>query len=76
MFNSQLYRCHVIGVGQFDHGNLILTFHRFHPFVRLALRIDHQRPSGGAEDDNTILDRKIVGRKPVNIPRPNQNRFA
>lgn len=59
--DSVLQNSHVIFLGQSDHVDVIILLHVLHPFVGLALGIDHQRPSAGIRHDYRVVDGEEVG---------------
>ena len=53
--DAVLKRAHVVGVRQLDHVQVVLFLHVLHPFVGLALRVDHQRPAVGVAVEQLVL---------------------
>jgi len=50
------------------------TLHVFDPLERLALRVNHQRPSAASRDDDSVLRREPVARKSLDVPVPHARR--
>ena len=44
------------------------AFHVLDPLERLALRVDHQRPSASARDDDAVLRGEAVARQALDVP--------
>ena len=53
-----------------------LSLHVADPLVRLALRVNAQRPAEGGREDDAVLRREAVGRKPVHLPRAQLDRIG
>ena len=58
---------------QFDDFEPVLRLLVADPSVRLILRVDHQRPSSSAHDQDGVFRRKAVARKTVIVPSANFN---
>ena len=45
-----------------------LLLHLLDPLVRLALRVDHERPAAAARDDDAVLGAEVVRGQPLDVP--------
>ena len=57
-----------------DHLEPVRLLHAPHPLVRLALRVDHERPAVAARDDHAVLGREQVGGQALQLPAAHVDR--